>query len=595
MLKHLNNVVSGFVRFLKYLFFNLLRFFKRPVRSGSIIIEALLALAIGSAILTAVSTALVTSQQANLQSSQYQQAQLYIQEAEEAVRSLWLSGWNNLNLTGVFHPEVSVDDWQMVVGDESLGIYSRQVEIDEVFRDLDGNIATAGGTLDPSTKKITTTVSWEIPRPKAIAHSFFIARYKDNLVWFEDTAEDFADGTEDATDATINPGYVQLAETGGEGGWTEPTVIKYVDAVAKANGIWAEEGYLYLALKSSGSDKVEVFDIAADPETPASLGAFDAAAEINNIAVAGDYLYAAIFNDVSSGIQIFDISVDPVNPTAVGTSSTGGVPSGLWIQNGYLFASMVVGKKVEVYDLTDPLEPAFQGSFNTSDNTVDISGSGNYIYVAQETKSKGVEVFDISESVTSPTSEGIMTTFYDPRGIWIESNTMYLVLTGKRAAMYTLTFNPINPTLLGIFNLDQNGADITALGDYGYIGGKDSWKRAIGVIYVGDSKGESGIYFVYGEYISSTLDAVNQAAFNRISWEGNEAAGTDILFQIATNDDDLTWNFVGPDGTAGSYFEEPGAVPLNSILARYFRYKIILTGDGDVTPTVDNVTVNYSP
>ena len=67
------------------------------------------------------------------------------------------------------------------------------------------------------------------------------------------------------------------------------------------------------------------------------------------------------------------------------------------------------------------------------------------------------------------------------------------------------------------------------------------------------------------------------------------------MFQIAVNDDNLTWDFVGPDGTAGSYFEEPGGFPLNSLLGKYFKYKIILTSDGVETPVVENVTVNYSP
>ena len=72
-------------------------------------------------------------------------------------------------------------------------------------------------------------------------------------------------------------------------------------------------------------------------------------------------------------------------------------------------------------------------------------------------------------------------------------------------------------------------------------------------------------------------------------------SGVGIKFQIATNDDPSTWNFVGPDGTAGSYYNSAGAIPLNSVSARYFRFKAILTGDGNETPILENITVNYSP
>lgn len=571
----------------------MLKILKQRSKKGTILLEALLALAIGSAILTAVGNALVGSQRANLQAIQKQKAELYLQEAEEAVKSLWLSGWESVNLAGVYHPEIVSGNWVLTAGEENLGFYSRRIEIDQVFRDGEGNVATQGGTLDPSTKKITTVISWPTPVPLSIVRSFFLTRYLNNTTWKEDTAEDFADGIEDATDVTSNPGYVQLAQTGGAGDWTEPTIIGAVNATANANGILTDNGYLFLAL-GSAKKQIEVFDIAAEPASPSALGIFDTADDVNNLALAGNYLYAALGN-ASHGIQIFDISLDPVNPIVVGSAETNDEPSGLWIQDSYLFASVLGDNSVEVYNLADPLNPSFEGSFSTTADTEDVSGSGNYLYVAQDSTSQAVEVFDISSSVTSPTSLGTFSSLYRPTGVWLEGNTLYLALKQKRASMYTLTINPRRPLLLGIFETEQNTSDITALGDYGYVSGMDSWQRAIEVIFIGDSKGLSGAFFVYGEYTSSTLDAGAQVGFNRISWSGEEPSETNILLQVSSNDDNLTWNFVGPDGTPASYFEEPGAIPLNSVLGRYFKYKIILTGNGDVTPRVDYVRVNYSP
>jgi hypothetical protein len=417
-------------------------------------------------------------------------------------------------------------------------------------------------------------------------------RWRENQTWIEDTAEDFQDGTEDATDVFTNPGFIQLAETGGEGGWTEPTVIEHIDAMAKGNGIWAEDGYLYFAL-NAGVDQIEVFDISTDPESPNSLGAFNTSAEVNNLAIDIGYLYAAL-NNVGLGLEIFDVGQDPVNPPSVGSIDIGIAPSGLWIENNYLFASVDRSNEVRVYNLQDPLSPVYEGSFSTGHNTTDITGSGSYIYVSQDSKPEGIEVFDISSSVTNPSSLGTIPVFYNPKGIWLENNTLYLSLSGKRAAMYTLTEDPTAPILLGIFATEQNSSDITALGDIGYIGGSDSWQRAIGIIYVGASKGFSGIYFVYGEYISSIFEAGQAATYNRISWIGDEPSGTDIFFQIAASDDDTEWNFVGPNGNSGSYYSEADAFPLENCIGRYVRYKAILTGDSQTTPTVDKVIINYS-
>ena len=241
-------------------------------KKGAILLEMLLALAIGSAILTAASVALVGSQQASLQSYQKQQAELNLQEISEAVKSAKLSGWENISINGTYHPEISSGDWVLVDGEETIDIYTRKIEIEDVFRDDEGNIVDGTGTLDPSAKKITSTISWEKPRQDLILQTFFLTRWQDNETWIEDTLEDFTDGTEDAADAAINPGYVQLAQTGG-GGWTEPGSIGVVDGESKASGICATDSYIYLT-----PDKLwggaEVFDIQDFPDIPFSVGSF---------------------------------------------------------------------------------------------------------------------------------------------------------------------------------------------------------------------------------------------------------------------------------------------------------------------------------
>ena len=75
----------------------------------------------------------------------------------------------------------------------------------------------------------------------------------------------------------------------------------------------------------------------------------------------------------------------------------------------------------------------------------------------------------------------------------------------------------------------------------------------------------------------------------------NEPALTNIRLQIAVNNDNATWNYVGPDGTATTYFDNLGAIHLSQVNGRYFRYKAYLTSNGLVTPALLDATVNYSP
>jgi hypothetical protein len=102
-------------------------------------------------------------------------------------------------------------------------------------------------------------------------------------------------------------------------------------------------------------------------------------------------------------------------------------------------------------------------------------------------------------------------------------------------------------------------------------------------------------YQTSGTFESDSFDAGASAVFNALSFTASQPSGTTIRLQIATNTDNSTWNYVGPDGTNGSYFTADGAIPLNTVDGRYIRYKAFLTGDGSATPTLSDITITYSP
>jgi len=98
--------------------------------------------------------------------------------------------------------------------------------------------------------------------------------------------------------------------------------------------------------------------------------------------------------------------------------------------------------------------------------------------------------------------------------------------------------------------------------------------------------------------VSNTFDlGGSNSAFYGISWvPASQPAGATLQFQVAANNDNASWNFIGPDGTPGSYFTT-SSNPFPSSLSgnRYFRYKAYLnTTDGSVTPELDGVSVEFS-
>ena len=98
--------------------------------------------------------------------------------------------------------------------------------------------------------------------------------------------------------------------------------------------------------------------------------------------------------------------------------------------------------------------------------------------------------------------------------------------------------------------------------------------------------------------ISNTIDLGGQnATLYGVSWDpAPQPAGASVAFQLAANNNNATWNFIGPGGTAATYFTTT-TKPLPAALSgkRYVRYKVYMnTIDGNVTPGLDDVTIEFN-
>lgn len=105
----------------------------------------------------------------------------------------------------------------------------------------------------------------------------------------------------------------------------------------------------------------------------------------------------------------------------------------------------------------------------------------------------------------------------------------------------------------------------------------------------------SGNYMLSGELESSTYDTVGGTDFTTISWEPlSQDPATTVKYQVASNNDNLTWDFKGPDGTDDTYYTVPGSALFNHDNDRYVRYKIFMTtADDKKTPVITSTLVNY--
>jgi type II secretory pathway pseudopilin PulG len=104
-------------------------------------------------------------------------------------------------------------------------------------------------------------------------------------------------------------------------------------------------------------------------------------------------------------------------------------------------------------------------------------------------------------------------------------------------------------------------------------------------------------YISAGSLTSSSFDTgTASSSYTTLTWQpSSQDPATSIAFQVATNNDDATWNYVGPDGTNGTYYTVPGTtISTSNNNNRYIRYKVFLsTTDPTKTPVLTSTTVNY--
>ena len=174
----------------------------------------------------------------------------------------------------------------------------------------------------------------------------------------------------------------------------------------------------------------------------------------------------------------------------------------------------------------------------------------------------------------------------------------------------TWVMEPKNPSSLLVAVQDQNGQFINdasiQLTKAGFSQTKLSGHRTVTHTEWG-GEGQLTVPFdgskystASQEFLSSTIDfGTSNTAFYDLSWNPisqDPQTGPDSLkIQIAANNDNLTWNYVGPDGTAGSFYTVSSTqINQNHNGNRYLRYKVFMqTIDDQITPRLDDITIEF--
>jgi len=107
-------------------------------------------------------------------------------------------------------------------------------------------------------------------------------------------------------------------------------------------------------------------------------------------------------------------------------------------------------------------------------------------------------------------------------------------------------------------------------------------------------------YATNGYLVSSTFDTGSVSNFHQILWQPQtqppDTGAESVRFQVATNNDNATWNFRGPDDTENTYYTVANQnISIAHNGDRYFRYKAFLqTASSTWTPSVSDVSFTFT-
>ena len=591
---------------------------------GQTLIEILIVIALMALLIPVLSMGLIASREGRPQQIRRSQALQTVQEYHDAILSIRENGWDAIAVNGTYHPTTDGTSWSLSAGSLDENGITSQVEITDVLRDENGLIGESGGTIDPSTKYVTITSSWDTPIPGVVASSFYVTRYLDNATYMQTAEADFNTGT--LTDVIItnnNGGEVTLG-SGGAGAWCAPELtidaldlpkngvanaitaiqgkaftvtgdnasgvafaeisisntsppVATIDSTFdgyKTNDVFGESNYAYIATDSN-SKEIVIINISS--ATPSEEGYFNASGstDANAVFISGSVGYMT----QDSTLRTFDLSSRSGSRPQLGSISLAGTGKALWVVGNYIYVAVnSSSSELQIINASDPSNLSIAGSTNLNSSGVSdviVNGTGTRAYVSAGASSASQpEVFIVDVSIKTgshPVVGSADTGSMSPSGITIVPGNRMIVVGsgGEEYQVFNISVESA-PTYCGGMEVNSgiNGVSSVLESDgdaYSYIITRDA--NAEFKIIEG---GPGGTYSSAGIYESATFDVGYSTAFNRIIPTYVAPVNTSIQFQVAAADAisgscaGVTYVFTGPDGTNSTYYTDDDGIVFNN-------------------------------
>ncbi|MFA6909333.1 MAG: prepilin-type N-terminal cleavage/methylation domain-containing protein [Patescibacteria group bacterium] len=632
---------------------------KRP--KGISIIEILVAMTIFVIAAAGITFIVIDALQSSRRENDRLTAHYLTQEAFEAVHSIRNLGWRGLT-NGEHGLTRDQGTWELTGTPDTVGSFTRAIQITDVNRNLAGTIVTSGGVKDLDTKKITLRTSRQISPVRTVESTIetYLTNWQSDN-WVQTTQTDFSAGTHVNTAVSnTGDGEVLLASSTGT-----PVGNRFVlDTTAAAFTMTSAQRWTALRFTAHASKSATGIRVYLQTENGVSPTYRYGIQADNNGSPSGTWLGTTQqgyrdWTATTTGWQIITLneSVPLVSGSVyhvIARHQTGTISASRYVT---LRSSRPQNLLYPFESTDDPenniLTSTNSGSSWTTTNTqplyvlqyADATYEGNPYIARTEMSIFGVNQVGETFTLNSPTTvtdirvsarkNSAQVPAQDLLFSIVSTATGAVVTNGNivprasattayawythtlpapvllASGTYRITFSsPVSVSARSyrIRRVNATNAAQYIAATFGggastfvsSVNGGSTWTAIQESDIGGYALGTQGGYALSGEYTSQAFDAGSLTAVpNYLNWTATQAPGTSIEMQARTADTQANLSaapWVGPDGTSGTRYTVPGdtlGLHPGTAQHQWMQWRAYLTGDGQATPALEHVQLNY--
>lgn len=253
---------------------------------------------------------------------------------------------------------------------------------------------------------------------------------------------------------------------------TNPVLVDSITLPGNPYTIEIDGSYAYIACSNGGLNVVKISDIIS----PTNIGYFGqyGGIKVGSVIAYGDLLYvgrreSSPISSSDGTLYVLNVS-DPYNPTEVGTAYPIYGPMDMSITGDYIYMALEQAGFM-IANISNPTSPTIvSGSFNNDLLADSVFISGNFAYFTGYDFSESdliLKVYDISD----PTSPSLVSSFVTPGSAvesYIVGDYAFIADSGSGLAIVDIS-DPTSPFLKSSFYAGETVTDVQVAGDYAYV------------------------------------------------------------------------------------------------------------------------------